>query len=65
MGGQYDEAQLTRVYSATPDVREFKLDRDNDQFMIVATDGLWDVMTSEEAVSVTARGWMVQEMLGW
>jgi len=36
--------------SAEPDVRITRVDPEKDQFLIVATDGLWDVMTSEEAV---------------
>jgi serine/threonine protein phosphatase PrpC len=26
------------------------MDQEGDQFIIIATDGLWDVMTSDEAV---------------
>lgn len=33
------------------DVRTFPID-EGDQFMILASDGLWDVMSSEEAVSI-------------
>lgn len=36
--------------SAIPEIREIVVDREQDQFVIIATDGLWDVMTSEEAV---------------
>lgn len=36
--------------SGEPDVRGVPLDSDGDQFLIVASDGLWDVMTSDEAV---------------
>lgn len=36
--------------SAVPELRAIKVQPENDQFIIVATDGLWDVMTSEEAV---------------
>lgn len=36
---------------ATPDVREEKL-TSQDDVMILASDGLWDVLTNQEAVSL-------------
>lgn len=35
--------------TAEVDIKKFTLE-DKDQFIILASDGLWDVMTSEEAV---------------
>ncbi len=39
------------VQVATPDVREEKL-TSHDDAMILASDGLWDVLTNQEAVSL-------------
>eukprot|EP00617_Octactis_speculum_P013108 CAMPEP_0185755476 /NCGR_PEP_ID=MMETSP1174-20130828/13967_1 /TAXON_ID=35687 /ORGANISM="Dictyocha speculum, Strain CCMP1381" /LENGTH=332 /DNA_ID=CAMNT_0028434037 /DNA_START=218 /DNA_END=1216 /DNA_ORIENTATION=+ len=36
--------------SAKPDILFHELEAEKDQFIIIATDGLWDVMSSEEAV---------------
>mmetsp|Transcript_42212 Transcript_42212/g.62072 ORF Transcript_42212/g.62072 Transcript_42212/m.62072 type:complete len:439 (+) Transcript_42212:68-1384(+) len=36
--------------SGAVDVRHFPRDEEGDQFVILASDGLWDVMSSEEAV---------------
>ena len=36
---------------AVPDVLTFNLQALKPQFMILATDGLWDVFTNEEAVA--------------
>ncbi|CAG9328341.1 unnamed protein product [Blepharisma stoltei] len=39
-----------------PDMRQFELTKD-DKFIILASDGLWDVMSNEEAVSLCKVGW--------
>jgi len=36
--------------SPEPDIRVERLQRGNDEFLVIATDGLWDVMSSEDAV---------------
>ena len=36
--------------SSVPEVRKFNVDADNDHFIILASDGMWDVMTSKQAV---------------
>jgi len=38
----------------TPDVMEVKIE-DGDEFLVVASDGLWEVMTSSQAVSFVTR----------
>ncbi len=35
-------------YLGEADVGSFPIDREGDQFIIIATDGLWDVFSSEE-----------------
>lgn len=42
--------------SAEADVKTFPADEEGDEFIILASDGLWDVMSSEEAVEV--RAWV-------
>lgn len=37
--------------SAEPEIREWRLERD-DRYLVLATDGVWDVMTSQEVCSV-------------
>lgn len=43
---------------ADPDVTQLDRESDQDEFLIVATDGLWDVFSSEEAISMTRREMM-------
>jgi serine/threonine protein phosphatase PrpC len=38
--------------TAEPDVLEMALQAGQDEFLVVATDGLWDVMSSQEAVTL-------------
>ena len=35
-----------------PEFTEFELDADSDKFLVVATDGLWEFVTSEETVEI-------------
>lgn len=36
--------------TANPEVKTFKYEQDKDEFIIIACDGVWDVMTSQECV---------------
>jgi len=38
------------IVSAEPEIRQFPLEKDADEFVVLASDGLWDVMTSQEVV---------------
>ncbi|KAK1385003.1 Protein-serine/threonine phosphatase [Heracleum sosnowskyi] len=40
---------------AEPDVRQIVLTKD-DEFLIIACDGIWDVMSSQQAISLVRRG---------
>jgi serine/threonine protein phosphatase PrpC len=40
----------TPFVSDQPDVTQFEREHETDRFIIIASDGLWDVMTSQEAV---------------
>lgn len=51
------DRQLKRFLTPRPDVNKFQIRPDND-FLVLATDGLWDVVSSQEAVALvrsTAR----------
>lgn len=38
------------IVSAEPEIRQFPVEKDADEFVVLASDGLWDVMTSQEVV---------------
>jgi len=40
----------TPFVSDEPEIREFKRKRDKDRFIIIASDGLWDCLSSQDAV---------------
>lgn len=44
-----------QIITAQPDVRVFELTKE-DRFFILACDGVWDVMTNQEAVNFVAEG---------
>ncbi|XP_042031467.1 probable protein phosphatase 2C 59 isoform X2 [Salvia splendens] len=48
----FGDRQLKQYVVADPDIQEEKVD-DTLEFLILASDGLWDVVTNEEAVSMT------------
>lgn len=39
------------VVSGDPDVKQLPLEEDGDEFVVLASDGLWDVMSSQDVVS--------------
>lgn len=39
------------VISSEPTIKTFPIDEDQDQFIIVASDGLWDILSSQKAVN--------------
>jgi serine/threonine protein phosphatase PrpC len=51
---KFDNNAITMV-QGVPDIVQHPLDAENDQFIILATDGLWDVMSSSEAVNYVHR----------
>jgi pyruvate dehydrogenase phosphatase len=52
---RYKHYKTGPYLTASPTVSSTKIDRDNDSFLIVATDGLWDTMSSEQAVDLVGR----------
>lgn len=53
--------------SAEPEVTEHKIDKDVDEFVVIATDGVWDVVDNNQAVqiiqgfAVKSPNWNAQE----
>lgn len=48
------QVKVVGTLSARPDVTVFSISKD-DAFVIVATDGFWDVMTNQEACDYVVR----------
>ncbi|DBA04384.1 TPA: hypothetical protein N0F65_009980, partial [Lagenidium giganteum] len=46
---QLEEEKIPALLTARPDISMLELDAKTDEFLVLACDGLWDVMTSEEA----------------
>lgn len=47
----FGDRNMKGAINAEPDVRERSLER-QDEYLVLATDGLWDVMTSQEACNI-------------
>jgi len=47
----FGDKPLKRYVIATPDIREESL-RDDDEFLILASDGLWDVISNQDAAGI-------------
>lgn len=47
----FGDRNMKGAINAEPDVRERGLER-HDDFLVLATDGLWDVMTSQEVCNI-------------
>lgn len=47
-----DDGQLVRknVITAEPEIRRYDFDPNKDEFLVIASDGLFDIFTSQEAV---------------
>lgn len=45
-----------QVITANPDIRVVELDPELDDFIVIACDGLWEVMTSQEVVDYVSHG---------
>ena len=61
--GDYDfKCDEQYVITADPDIFELQLDCHDDEFIVVACDGLWDVMSSQEVISY-CRGWLHKNMV--
>ena len=45
-----------QVITANPDLRTVELDPESDDFIVIACDGLWEVMTSQEVVDYVSHG---------
>lgn len=48
--GDHDRKLDDKVISSKPDIFTFDLDKHRPEFMVLASDGLWEVLTSQEAV---------------
>lgn len=47
-----DTLAATAGVIAVPDIKEYKLDMKRDAFLLLCTDGVWNIMSSQEAVEV-------------
>ncbi|KAG7378764.1 hypothetical protein PHYPSEUDO_009518 [Phytophthora pseudosyringae] len=47
-----DNEKVPPLLTAKPDVSDVELDPNEDHFLLLACDGLWDVLTSEEATAI-------------
>lgn len=47
----FGDRNMKGAINAEPEVRERILER-QDEYLVLATDGLWDVMTSQEACNI-------------
>lgn len=43
------------MVSGVPDISNYKLDSDTDEVLIIASDGIWDFLSDEEAVGVVLK----------
>ncbi|KAG7395804.1 hypothetical protein PHYBOEH_003171 [Phytophthora boehmeriae] len=50
--GFREDEKVPPLLTAKPDVHDVELDANEDAFLILACDGLWDVITSEEAAEI-------------
>lgn len=56
--GRHISSPYTPPYvNHTPDIYSFKINKNQDQFVIMATDGLWDFIEPQEAVDIVSRIW--------
>ena len=53
--GDIDFKEPRRFVESEPDVRRIPLRGPGDSFVVLASDGLWDVMSDEEAIEAAAK----------
>ena len=46
--------------SCEPEIKEFFFE-ENDKFIIIATDGLWEYISSQECVEEAAKRWIMEQ----
>lgn len=62
--GDYNRKIGNKVIVAKPDITTFKLDMHQPKFMILASDGLWDVLKSQEAVDLIKDCYLLEPDFG-
>lgn len=62
--GDYGKKGNDSIIIATPDIFTFVLNEHQPKFIILASDGLWDVMKSEEAVQFIEERFLEQKDFG-
>ncbi len=53
--GDVDWKQYRNVITAEPDIYTIPLQPEDEEFAVLATDGLWDVMSSKEATKIVGK----------
>ena len=51
----YDEEKNKYIVSPEPDIEVLDIEKDEDCFMILASDGLWGVVDAQEAVNIVSE----------
>lgn len=51
----FGDKSSSKYVTHTPDIYKYKLLRKTDKFIIIACDGLWDVLSSQDAINIVLR----------